>query len=109
MNNTLENAIETYGELHQLIVAMEECSELNQAISKICRRWRGEEVLIKDMDMNKCLDNLSEEMADVYICFQQLLIMFENQDDVQMYIDQKIARLGRRLEEEKGIEPLRFR
>lgn len=98
---TLERAIETYGEPHQLVVAMEECAELIQAISKIQRRWKGEVSLIKEMSNLKCLDNLSEEMADVYICFQQLLMMFKNQDDVQMYIDQKISRLARRLDDEE--------
>ncbi|MGL5153306.1 MAG: hypothetical protein ACRC7N_22320 [Clostridium sp.] len=70
-------AIDTYGQAIQLVVAMEECSELIQAISKYIR---GED------------HNIEEEVADVSIMLEQLSVIF-NKDLIEEMKRQKLKRL----------------
>ena len=57
---TYTNALVTYGDRHQMIVAVEELSE---CIAEMSRR---------EIDR----DNLTEEIADVLICMEQLDMIF---------------------------------
>ena len=67
------------------VVAMEECAELAKEISK---QIRG----------SGARTNLLEEMADVTICLKQLQLMYNiPDDDLQLVINQKLARLEGRL------------
>ena len=79
---TYEKAIETYGKEMQMIVAMEEMSELTKELSKCLRKKEA---------------NVAEEMADVMIMLQQLLIIFNNEREVELIMQQKIDRLRNRL------------
>ena len=72
-----EKAINTFGETHQKIVAMEEMGELIQAISK---DRRGKE------------HNVEEEIADVEIMCKQLRLMYDS-DKVDQFVFDKIERL----------------
>ena len=83
----LKDAVEKFGELPQIIMAMEEMSELTQALSKYIRG--------KDNQ-----DNIAEEIADVYIMLSQLMLMFNNGYEVDEYIGKKIKRLKEMLENE---------
>ena len=74
-------AIGNYGEAAQQIVAMEECSELIQAISK---KLRGRE------------SNVEEEIADVEIMVEQLRLM-SNSSLVDKIKEEKLQRLEQRL------------
>lgn len=76
-------AIGNYGEAAQQIVAMEECSELIQAISK---KLRGRET------------NLEEEIADVEIMLEQLKLM-SNESLIEEIKESKLQRLEKRLNE----------
>lgn len=76
-------AIGSYGEAAQQIVAMEECSELIQAISK---KLRGRET------------NLEEEIADVEIMLEQLKLM-SNESLIEEIKESKLQRLEKRLNE----------
>lgn len=67
----------------QLVIAMEECAELIQAISKQLRYGIN-------------FDNLAEEMADVAICLEELKLMYGNDGSVNMWIAKKIDRLRER-------------
>lgn len=70
-------SLETYGNGIQLVVCMEELSELTQAISKEIR-GRGDR------------SNLVEEMADVIICLEILKQVFEITDeDIDSWIKYK--------------------
>lgn len=80
-NKLYRNAITTYGQSSQMIVAMEECSELIQAISKYLR---GRET------------NLEEEIADVEVILEQLKIMC-NETLVEVIKERKLNRLEQRL------------
>lgn len=80
-NKLYRNAITTYGQRSQMIVAMQECSELIQAITKY---FIGRET------------NLEEKIADVEIMLEQLKIMF-NEPQVELIKESKLNRLEQRL------------
>lgn len=73
--------IGNYGEAAQQIVAMEECSELIQAISK---KLRGRET------------NVEEEIADVEIMVEQMRLMSDS-SLVDKIKKEKLQRLEQRL------------
>ena len=69
----------------QLIVAIEELSELQK---ELCKSLRG--------NINK--ENIIEELADVLIMLDQLKIYFKIEDDeIRDIIDKKIERTKERL------------
>ena len=67
----IRNIIEKNGITSQCIVAMEECSELQKAISKALRYEQGDRFVADNQR-----ENLIEEIADVLICIDQLKFMF---------------------------------
>ena len=73
-----ELAIRTHGSFEQEHVAIEECSELIQAIS---HKHRGRE------------HNIPEEIADVEICIEQLKMINECGKEVERIKVDKIQRL----------------
>ena len=86
---TLERAIETYGKDMQLNVAVEELSEL---IKEICKYKRGAD--------NR--EAIIEEMADCYIMLDQLEIIFDIDNECELWAKmiEKLDRLEKRLEED---------
>lgn len=73
-------SLETYGNGIQLVVCMEELSELTQAISKEIR-GKGNR------------DNIIEKMADALICIEILKQVFEITDeDIDSWIKYKQER-----------------
>lgn len=87
-----------YGIERQSLVAMEELSELQKAISKLVR---NPEEKTKPLEFKGLRHNLIEEMADVIICMDQLKEYYKiKASDIQTIIDSKQARQRRRLEEE---------
>jgi hypothetical protein len=85
------NAFITYGEDCQIIKAVEEMSECIQAICKVC--LGGED-----------FSNLAEEIADATIMLEQLRIIFNNNEEVCRYMDDKILRLDAKLRGEDWDE-----
>ena len=81
-NQVMQTAIKVYGEIAHEKVAIEECSELIQAI---CHKHRGRE------------HNIAEEIADVEIMLEQLKIINDCGKTVEEIRKQKIARLYDRL------------
>lgn len=78
------NAIETYGAESQVDKAIEEMSELTKALLKE-RRYGGSNV------------DVCEEIADVFIMILQMMLIFEEKDEVAKYVDYKIKRLEKRI------------
>lgn len=74
-------AVETHGKTSQLVMAMEEMSELTKELSK---NMRG----------HKNVSAISEEMADVEIMLEQLKVIFSNRAEVDRYRAEKLARLA---------------
>ena len=90
-----KEAIEQFGAANQVVVAMEEASELVQALAKIIRYSDDEQ------ELEKLRDHIAEEMADVLIMCNQLGIIFNIESEVVTWMDKKLDRLAKRLEEEK--------
>lgn len=81
-NEILTAAIKTFGDKSQEGVAIEECSELIQAIS---HKHRGRE------------HNIAEEIADVEIMLEQLKMINNCREEVAEIHKQKIDRLHQRI------------
>lgn len=82
----LTNAVERHGEERQIIVAVEELSELTKELTKYLRG-------------NSNFNEISEEMADVEIAIGELKIMFENEKSVTVWRKYKVDRLAERMNE----------
>ena len=85
----LIEAIKTFGEKAQEEMAIEECSELIQAISHKHRNRQH---------------NIAEEIADVEIMLSQLKIIYSCKDEVERLIDYKIEREIKRILDKYGVK-----
>ena len=81
---TYANAMSVFGARNQLIVAIEELSECQKEICKILRG--GEDYR-----------HLAEEVADATIMLEQIRLMFNINDCVCNFMDEKIKRLDNRV------------
>lgn len=94
----IEETLDRYGIERQSLVAMEELSELQKAISKLVR---NPEEKTKPLEFKGLRQNLIEEMADVLICMDQLIEYYQIQGiEIQDTIQAKQERQAKRLEEE---------
>ena len=88
----LEENIKEHGVALETVIAMEECAELIQAISKVKRYGFAGEYR----------DNLIEEIADVSIVIREIMMIFGiSVGDINEVIDSKIQRIKSRLEERR--------
>ena len=78
-----------YGRDSQVLIAIEEMSELTKVICKYKRRFEVEEQLV-------------DEIADVKIMVEQLTELFKLGTEVDKRIDYKIERQLRRIQSEMG-------
>ena len=78
------NALVTYGEEAQMVVALEELSECQKEICKFLRGFGN-------------AGNLAEEIADATIMLEQMRLIFGIKELVCQKMDQKIQRLEARL------------
>lgn len=81
-------AIATFGAEAQMVVAMEEMSELQKEICKVLRG--GGNVM-----------HLAEEVADATIMLEQIRLIFDINDEVCDMMDAKVERLQQRIREHK--------
>ena len=86
--NLYREAVETFGTPPQIIIAVEECSELIKELSKTLRGKNN-------------VDSISEEIADVQIMLEQLKIIFGNEHSVNMWIMNKNCRIAELIEEKR--------
>ena len=86
--DTYKQAIETYGEIAQKLMAIEEMSELTK---EICKDFRGK--------LNR--EHLIEEIIDVIITIDQLIMMYEiSSKEMRQMCERKMNRLKERLEKQ---------
>ena len=77
----------------------EECVELAHACLKLARYLRGENKVYKTKE--EIYSNLSEEIADIYICIDELLEAgVISQESIDSNIMTKLERMRKRLEED---------
>lgn len=81
---TIKKAVETFGKVHAMVVAIEEMAELMQALTKVLRGKPN-------------FENVDEETADVGISMKMLKIIFNNHKRVAVWNRRKIHRLRRRI------------
>lgn len=87
-----KKAIGTFGESAQLIVALEECSELQKEITKLLR-GKGN------------LEHLAEELADTEIMIEQIKLIFGLHSQTTKVKGDKIARLKRVVDSFESVKP----
>lgn len=95
MKNILKKAISTYGADLQVLVAIEEMAELQQAIVKL-KRAKAKDTTTAEY--KKLVLHIAEEIADVKIMLEQLELIFGCDREVACYMEYKIKRLKKRLE-----------
>lgn len=84
-----DKALKQYGIRNQLVMLMEECSELSKECSKIFRALNDREVFM--------LENLAEEIADVQIMTGEIQRYFGMKDLVKQQRKSKLKRLAERV------------
>lgn len=80
-----EDARIRWGSHNQLVVAIEEMSELQKEICKFFRHEGNHK-------------HLAEEVADTLIMLEQVVLMFDIEADVEKFMQEKVERLIGRLE-----------
>ena len=89
MTAILEENIKEHGVVEETVIAMEECAELIQAISKVKRYGF----------VGEYRDNLIEEIADVGVVIREIMMIFGiSVGDINEVFDSKIQRIKSRLE-----------
>lgn len=87
----LESAIDTFGVDKQLIVAIEELSELQKSISKYIRYDNDKEQIV----------NILEEIVDVDIMIRQLKKIFDYEQYYEIMTKEKILKIDEYIKKEK--------
>ena len=82
---TLQTAIQAYGETSQLLMLFEEMSELQKAVCKAIRFPKRNHRAV------------AEEIADVEIMLEQCKMIFGVHEESEMWRTDKIIRLKKRL------------
>lgn len=89
---------EHYGYEAQSRQCIEEMAELMQAINKLWRSiGHGQ---LTEKSFKECLENLTEEMADVQIMLWQMEYLLLSDQEVNQMIEKKLDRQLERIEEE---------
>ena len=78
-----------YGRESQILIVIEEMSELTKELCKHKRRYERR-------------SEITEEIADVKIMLEQLIELFDAESDVDRIVDFKLRRQLRRIEQERG-------
>lgn len=81
----LQEALDTYGSAMQIVVMMEEMSELQK---ELCKYLRG----------RGSFEHIAEEIADVEIMLEQMKMLFCCTDEVRNERRRKVERLKERLD-----------
>lgn len=86
---TCKSIANHYGKEHQVLIAIEEMSELTKELCKYFRRYDRKKEII-------------EEVADAQIMLEQLIELFGISNEVDRMVDYKLNRQIRRMEQERS-------
>lgn len=82
--------LDKYGMKEQCFVWCEECSELIKAVTKLIRNPKGS---TKPLRFDYLKSNLTEEIADVIICIEQMKAAYGiSNSDIQEWVERKEER-----------------
>lgn len=95
----LRDCIEIYGEDAEIDLCIEEMSELTKALCKYKRLTKNGMAI--DINKKEVLENIKEEIADVYLTINQMDILFVDGDELRDIIAQKIERNIKRIEKDR--------
>ena len=87
VNPVLKRALETWGEEAQMLMVVEEMSELMKEILKNINRKKNN------------IDEIIEETADVEIMLEQLKCCYDINRQVETYKAQKLLKIEKRLDD----------
>lgn len=101
----MQAAINRYGEESQLDMAIEEMSELTKAICKYKRLKKSiasnsgsvDKRVVEWERYYVTVDDIKEEIADVYVMLEQLTMIFDCKERVSAIASKKIDRLKWRM------------
>lgn len=106
---TLHGAINKFGVISQMDMAIEEAAELIQAINKVKRSFTSEQICLfyrinhtpqmpafQDSKDALIYQNICGEIADMKIMLSQLELIF-NRDTINLIVDRKLNRLQERI------------
>lgn len=88
-NEICRAALEAFGAEAQMVMAIEEMSELTK---ELCKHRRGRDNV----------EAIAEEIADVEIMLQQMVILFDCAGQVETFRRYKLERLAERIKEAKN-------
>ena len=91
-----DKALSKWGLRNQFLVAIEEMSEVQKAITKLTRTFDKQHTSKEALE---CFNNLIEEIADATIMLEQLRYVLSIDEEVDEMMDKKILRLKGRLGE----------
>lgn len=97
LNTVIQVIADTYGYDAQSRQCIEEMAELTQAINKLWRKQESGQSTKKDI--NACMDNIVEEMADVQIMLWQMAYLLDA--EIIPHIEKKLDRELERISEGK--------
>ena len=86
---TCKSIANHYGKEHQVLIAIEEMSELTKELCKYFRRYDRKKEII-------------EEVADAQIMLEQLIELFGINNEVDRMVNYKLNRQIRRMEQERS-------
>lgn len=86
---TCKSIANHYGREHQVLIAIEEMSELTKELCKYFRRYDRKKEII-------------EEVADAQIMLEQIIELFGINNEVDRMVDYKLNRQIRRMEQERS-------
>lgn len=86
-HETCRKAVAKWGQENEIIVCIEELSELQKELCKFIRGLHDEQRR----------DNIAEEIADVEICLETMRIIFGNRERVEQLKEYKLKRLEDRI------------
>lgn len=93
-NEIMQRAVWKYGPAAQEVKAIEELSELSQAICKVIEAHKKESL----NNLVDCVAHMFEEMADVEIMLAQLKIIYSDAErEVGVWKSKKLQRLAIRM------------
>ena len=97
--DALKRARETYGDINQIIVSIEECNELSAILAKFSRYHN------KSTAINELKSKVVDEVADVTIVLEHVKAIFEiSEDELGKRMEKKIERLDRWLKSSNDME-----